>query len=215
MASETTRIEAFSDAVFAVAITLLALSIATFTPEHGPLLDQIAEQWTSFAAYVVSFFTIGVIWINHHSLFAHVREADRFLMVLNLVLLAVVVLIPLATATMATFLRAGGQQARIAVALYGLVLEATGIPWAVIIAWSVHRGYFHKVTSAADARTARLRSAMGAVLYLIGAGVALGNAELALGLYAAIVVYYFLVEQRAARPTPDEPAAAPPPSPHQ
>ena len=191
----------------AVAITLLALSIATFTPEHGPLLQQTVEQWTSFAAYLVSFFTIGVIWINHHSLFKHMREADRFLMFLNLVLLAVVVLIPLATATMAAFLHAGGQQARIAVALYGLVLEATGIPWAVIIAWSAHRGYLHKVTSAADVRTARLRSAVGAVLYLVGAGVALANAGLALGLYAAIVVYYFLVEQRVTPSIPDEPIA--------
>ncbi|MDZ5445852.1 TMEM175 family protein [Micromonospora sp. 4G57] len=88
-----TRLEEFSDAVFAVAMTLLALNLAVAGPGHGPLLHQVADHWPSFVAYLISFFTIGLIWVNHHALIGNVA-VDRTLALLNLVLLLFVVLIP-------------------------------------------------------------------------------------------------------------------------
>jgi len=81
------RLEAFSDGVFAVAITILALNLAVPGPGHGPLAAQLAGHWPSFAAYVVSFLTIGIIWVNHHTLFKNFARIDRTLLFLNLLLL--------------------------------------------------------------------------------------------------------------------------------
>jgi hypothetical protein len=88
------RLEAFSDGIFAVAITLLALNLAVPGPGHGPLTRQLADHWPSFAAYLVSFLTIGIIWVNHHTLFKNVAKIDRALLFLNLLLLFFVAAIP-------------------------------------------------------------------------------------------------------------------------
>src|SRR5689334_19105936 len=121
------RLEAFSDGVFAVAITLLALDLAVAGPGHGPLLRQLSEHWPAFAAYLVSFATIGVIWINHQSLLRNVAVVDRTLLFLNLVLLLFVVLIPFATSTTSEYLKTSDEDARVATALYGAVFEGMGL----------------------------------------------------------------------------------------
>ncbi len=81
------RLEAFSDGVFAVAITLLALNLAVGGPGHGPLLQQLGQHWPTFIAYLISFFTIGIIWVNHHALTTNIRVVNRTLLFLNLLLL--------------------------------------------------------------------------------------------------------------------------------
>src|ERR1700682_3848246 len=92
------RLEAFSDGVMAVAITLLALNLGVQGPGHGPVLELIAKQWPAFAAYVVSFFIIGIIWVNHHSLLQNIAHVDRPLLFISLTLLLFVVMIPFAKA---------------------------------------------------------------------------------------------------------------------
>src|ERR1700685_3971652 len=106
---DRTRVEAFSDGVFAVAITLLALNLTVEGPGHGvPLQHQLWEQRWSFGAYLLSFFVIGIIWVNHHVLIKSIALVDRTLLFLNLVLLLFVVLIPFSTATAAQYLPVGG-----------------------------------------------------------------------------------------------------------
>src|ERR671936_985379 len=118
------RLEAFSDGVFAVAITLLALDLALPGPgrDNGPLLGQVGAHWPSFVAYLISFFTIGIIWVNHHAVLDNIAHVDRKLLFLNLVLLLFVVALPFATGTMAEYLTASDQDARNAMLLYALVL---------------------------------------------------------------------------------------------
>jgi uncharacterized membrane protein len=104
---ETGRVEAFSDGVFAVAITLLVLNI------HGPdkippppddeLLRYLGSQWPTFLAFLASFFTIGIMWINHHRLFTHIKRIDTTLMIFNLLLLLVIVFIPFPTSLLAQY----------------------------------------------------------------------------------------------------------------
>ena len=113
------RLEAFSDGVIAVAITLLALELPVPDPEAGrSLAHQLVARWSSFAAFVVSFLTIGIIWINHHAMLRRLARVDHGTLVLNLVLLLSVCLLPFSTALMADYLKAtdGG---RLAAAIYG------------------------------------------------------------------------------------------------
>jgi uncharacterized membrane protein len=77
------RLEAFSDGVFAIAATLLVLELHVPTAGSGPLWPQIVARWASYACYVVSFLTIGIIWVNHHSLFALVNQGGSAPVVLE------------------------------------------------------------------------------------------------------------------------------------
>ena len=91
------RLEAFSDGVLAVAITLLVLDLHLEPSREHSLLSQLLAAWPSFAAYVVSFLVIGVIWVNHHSIFRLAATVDRLLLFWNLVLLMFVTAIPFTT----------------------------------------------------------------------------------------------------------------------
>src|SRR5579872_1033893 len=95
---ETGRLEAFSDGVFAVAITLLVLNIkipgiglpSSILPNDTGLWKALGDEWPMFVAYVTSFLTIGVIWLNHHRLFNHIKHVNTTLMLLNLLLLLII-----------------------------------------------------------------------------------------------------------------------------
>ena len=115
---DRSRLEAFSDGVFAVAITLLALDLTVEGPGHGPLVDQLYDKWPAFLAYLISFFMIGVVWVNHHALVRSITKVDRLLLFLNLVLLMFVVLIPFATATEASYFPSNDANAQLAMVLY-------------------------------------------------------------------------------------------------
>ena len=100
-----TRTEAFSDAVIAVAITLLALDLRVPEPsEAASLAHQLGEQWPNYVAYVISFVTIGIIWINHHAMLRRVTAVDHTILVLNLLLLLTIGVLPFSTALMARYL---------------------------------------------------------------------------------------------------------------
>lgn len=104
--NETARVEAFSDGVFAIAITLLILEIQV--PEsagHGGLRHSLLNLWPSFLAFLASFMTIGVMWLNHHRLFTLIRKCDDGLIAFNLLLLLGITWIPFPTALLAEHLR--------------------------------------------------------------------------------------------------------------
>ena len=135
---DRSRLEAFSDGVFAVAITLLALNITVAGPGHGTLIHQLGSHWPAFVAYLISFFTIGIIWVNHHSLLKSVKSVDRTLLYLNLVLLLFVVLIPFSTATAAEYLTKNDWDARVAMAVYAGVFVGMSVGFGGIFEWTLH-----------------------------------------------------------------------------
>jgi uncharacterized membrane protein len=110
--------EAFSDGVFAIAITLLVLEISVPSSEFGDLWRGIANQWPSYLAYVTSFTTIGGLWLVHHAIFRRMKFADTVVIRLNLLLLMTVSFLPFPTKLMAEALRQkAGEHA--AVLFYG------------------------------------------------------------------------------------------------
>ena len=120
-ANETTRVEAFSDGVFAIAITLLILEIVVKVPhgvaDAGRLRADLAHLWPSYVAFFSSFATIGVMWLNHHRLFTLIDRCDDGLIALNLLLLLGVTWVPFPTALLAEYLVGPGQ--RIGGVVYG------------------------------------------------------------------------------------------------
>ena len=187
---DRSRFESFSDGVFAVAITLLALNLFVAGPGHGPLLDQLGEHWPSFVAYLISFLMIGIIWVNHHALVRNIAMVDRTLLFLNLMLLLFVVLIPFATGTMAEYLTSGGQDAKVAMALYGGVFEAMGLSFAAIFGWTLGEGRTHRPVPRDARRAAWWRFTIGNLVYALAIAVAFVNALASLAIIGLVAVYY-------------------------
>ena len=188
----TSRLEAFSDGVLAIAITLLVIEI--HAPEVGrgeTLAHALWQQWPSYVAYLVSFLTIGVIWLNHHRVFTQVIGVDGPLLVLNLNVLLWTGLIPFPTAVVAQHLRDGGEPARTAAALYCRVLLVMGLAFGALFAWVTHTDrLLGRLPPPGVVRAARRRFMLGLVVY--GAALALSwvSAPLAVALCGLMALYY-------------------------
>jgi uncharacterized membrane protein len=188
---DKSRLEAFSDAVIAIAITLLILEIKVPEDAGQDLPHQLAEQWPSYASYVVSFAVIGVIWLNHHALFAHLARVDRKLMALNLVLLFTIATIPWPTSLLATYMREGGDAERLAALIYSATMLAMGIAFGSLWRYaSRDRRLLGTELSEDEIRRRTLRFTIGAPIYLLALLVALVSAPASLAINAALAVYY-------------------------
>ena len=196
------RLEAFSDGVFAVAITLLVFNLAVPIPGHGPLGGQLVSHWPSFAAYLVSFLTIGIIWVNHHTLFRNFADVDRTMLFLNLLMLFFVVTIPFATATMAAYLRSGGVDASLAAAIYQGVFLCMSLAFGGLFWWSIRHGHLAVPLTGAAARAALVRFTIGNLAYAVAIGVAYLSAPVSLLVSMLVAVYYVFEQTPGRRPTP-------------
>ena len=193
------RLEAFSDGVFAVAITLLALELALPNPElHESLLHQLGDHWPSFAAYVVSFLTIGIIWVNHHALFRNVADVDRPLLFLNLLLLFFVVSIPFVTTMIADYLHHGGSDARVAAAIYAGVFLGMGISFGVLLWWCIRHEHMKTPLPPGAIWASVIRFGIGNLAYLAAVGIAFVSPAAAL-LITGLVAVYYVFEQTPGR----------------
>jgi uncharacterized membrane protein len=184
------RVEAFSDGVLAVAITLLVLDLHVDTTGHLP--RQLLREWPSFAAYVVSFFVIGVIWVNHHALFSLAAQVDRVVLFYNLLLLLWVAAIPFTTATLAGYLHGDTADARWAVGLYGLSTEGMAISFTLIFGRLVFHDLLRHPVDRRTGRAAVLRFGVGTVLYPVVIGIGMWSPVAMLVGYLAMTVYYVI-----------------------
>jgi uncharacterized membrane protein len=196
----TARLEAFSDGVFSIAATLLVLDL--HVPDIGSGLGPaLLAQWPSYLTYVTSFGTIGIIWVNHHSLFVHVRRVDRTLLFLNLLLLMTVSVIPFPTALLGKYTTAG-DDGHLASAVYGGVMVVMSIAFSAL--WrhvtSSRRLLGHHLDPRRARREGLLFSA-GLLAYVAGIGLSFVSAQLALVLYALVAVFYLFPW---LPPVPDE-----------
>ncbi|MGW6281396.1 TMEM175 family protein [Kribbella sp. NPDC055071] len=195
---KTSRLEAFSDGVFAIAITLLVIEIKVPEDTHH-LLTQLRELWPSYLGYVISFLVIGLIWANHHAMFDHIVTADRMLLLLNTLLLLLVVLIPFTAGVFASALR-NGESERTAIVLYGVVLVAGGLPFNAIWEYARrgHRLLGPEITPA-EARAMSRRFRFGPILYALGTILGAILPVLGIVAFALLIPFYWLPPLRARR----------------
>jgi uncharacterized membrane protein len=191
--SDTHRAEAFSDAVFAIVATLLALELKPPPGEPGQLLPELLARWPTYLAFLTSFLYVGVVWLNHKAVFAHVRQMDRTLHWLNLGVLATVTLLPFPTAVIAAAVQSGNEtDTRTAIALYGLVGAAVCASWLVFFHYlSAHPELVTEEVRNGFYRRERARALAGVVLYVAGAllGI-LGTPPFALVIFLALPAFY-------------------------
>ena len=185
---EKTRLEAFSDGVFAIAITLLVLELAV--PRDAPdLAKALGDRWPSFAAYVVSFAVIGIMWVNHHAILHNVARVDRPLLFINLLLLMFIAVVPFPTALLAEYLVEGGWNSKVAAAIYSGNLFGCAIAFQLLWRWIVHDArLLHEEIE--RGKRAEIRFAIGLLVYASTVGLSLVNAKLTLLVHALIAIYY-------------------------
>jgi uncharacterized membrane protein len=133
----TNRLEAFSDGVFSIAITLLVLEIAIPLGADRDLNGALAGLWPSYLAYVVSFLTIGWVWIGHSAITSHVERADGLFLRLNLLLLMAVAFLPFPTKLMAEYLGKASPE-RVAVVFYGVVILVIALLMEALWRYALH-----------------------------------------------------------------------------
>jgi uncharacterized membrane protein len=185
------RLQAFSDGVFAIAITLLVLTIAQ-PSDYRDLAHDLHQQWPSLAAYVVSFVVIGIMWLNHHTIFNHLERIDRGVFYLNLFLLMTIVFIPYPTGVFGEALRKG-EGAKTAAVFYSLVMTVNACAWAALWLYaSVGRRLLVADFPESQRSMATILFVAGTFVYAASIGVALINPYLCLGFHAALALYYAL-----------------------
>jgi uncharacterized membrane protein len=190
--AETARLEAFSDGVFAIATTLLVLELHV-RPDvaRGALWHGLVGEWPQFAAYLSSFFVIGIMWVNHHSMFRAIVRTDRPLLFLNLLLLLWMSLLPFPTSLVSRYLGDGGSDASVAEAVYSANLTLAAIAFSLIWLRAVRSGRLIAAPlGAAAERSSLWRFSVGTFIYAATIGLAFLSAPLALGVQAALALYY-------------------------
>ena len=188
------RVEAFSDGVMAIAITLLVLDLhvpvqGAETARRG-LGHALWDQWPSYVAYLISFLVIGIIWVNHHALFQLVRQVDRPIMFANLMLLLAVSVLPFPTRLFAQYLRAG-DEAHVAAAVYSASMLATGLAFALLFR-TISRDSKLLVTpmDPTTRRRTTIRFGLGNFVYVATIALSFWNAIATLIVHGVIALYY-------------------------
>lgn len=188
----TSRMEALSDGVFAIAITLLVLDLAVpplADAEQGGLGLALAREWPSYFAYLVSFLVIGIIWINHHTMLTLVTRVDRPSLFANLALLLTVSVIPFPTRLVAQYLLEPG--AGVAAAVYSATMLAMGVAFSGLwLAVSRRPGLLRHPVDAATRRATWRRFGAGQIIYAGAVGLSFVSAVATLALHAALAIYY-------------------------
>ena len=186
---ETGRVEAFSDGVFAIAITLLILAVGIEQAiAEGGLKQQLLDLWPAYIAYAVSFLTIGIMWVNHHTIFRHFVRVDRPLLLLNILLLLMISFTPFPTRVVAEHARDASDRQAAAV-LYGLTFTVTALCFNAL--WFY--GSRNLLRADADPKEVSgiTRSYLpGAPIYALATLLAFVNSVASLVAFGVIAVFY-------------------------
>jgi len=191
----TSRLETFADGVFAIAATLLILDVSAHGPDLGHSLVHI---WPSYVGYAVSFLTIGVMWVNHHTVFGQIDRVDRRFLFINVGLLMCIAFVPFPTRLVALHIRDEGAKA--ATLAYGLTLTITAIFFYLLWFVGVLRGGLLKSEADPSLVSGISRSYRpGTLLYLGATLVAFASPKASAALYAAITLFYVVESSLFAR----------------
>jgi len=190
--SSTHRVEAFSDGVFAIAITLLIIEIAVPHVEGDQSLGEaISDLWPSYFAYALSFITIGIYWANHHSFFQLFRRLDHFFLMFNVLFLMCISFLPFPTAVLADYLDNSDQRGD-AVTFYcfGLLLPATA--WLALWTYGRWRDLLADGLDPAYVRFATWQYIGSSGVYILAVVASLINPWAGIAMAASITGAYLL-----------------------
>jgi uncharacterized membrane protein len=192
------RLEAFSDGVFAIAITLLVLDIAVPASAEKHLLRSFIDEWPTYVAYVVSFSTIGAMWLGHNAITEYLDHADGTFVRLNLLFLLFVSFLPFPTRLFADFIERDSPE-RVAVTIYGISLLLTATLLLVLWRYARRAGLVRPDADDQEIQllTQRLTPGLAAYLILIVAGLFVPIVAV-IG-YFAIAIFY-IIPFREVRP---------------
>jgi uncharacterized membrane protein len=187
---QTSRMEAFSDGIFAIASTLLVLDLAV-PAVSSDVGHKLVEQWPTYLAYLVSFATIGNAWLNHSVITDYLERADAILLRLNLVLLFFVSVLPFPTHMLAEYLSSENAE-RIAVTVYGLNLLAISGFTSLVWHYAVAEHLVQRDNKEEEVRAIGAKLDPSLVSYAVGIGIGLLRPQVAVVLYLAIALFVII-----------------------
>ena len=201
---ETARVEAFSDGVFAIAITLLILDVRVPHAAGAGLGRALLAQWPSYFAFLTSFATIGIMWLNHHRLFGLIARVDHSLVALNGLLLLGVTVVPFPTAVVAQYLGHPGD--RVAAQVYSATFVAIAIVFNLLwrYASSERRqpSLLHVSSRDPAVQGIHAQYRVGPLSYIVALGLAFWDARASVALNLFMALFFALPPRRDA-PRPD------------
>ncbi len=195
----TNRLEAFSDGVMAIAITLLVIELHVPQGAGGHLADELIAQWPSYTAYITTFLTIGIMWVNHHVIITTVRRVDHTLLFVNLLLLFGIATLPFTTAVASAYLRdqEGAPTAMVVYAMWMALIAATFV--MLLLHLGRHLELLAPQVTETQNRNARNRGLAGVGVYLAAAALALLSPLAAPVLCLAMPIYYIVAGRRLSQ----------------
>jgi uncharacterized membrane protein len=195
------RVENLSDGVFAFAITLLVLTIAQ-PSNYSKLAGQLLDRWPSFATYVVAFLLIGVMWLNHHTVFSYVQQIDHGFYYRNLLLLMTVVIVPYPTEVFGEALRTGVGE-RAAAVFFGIAVTLNSLAFAWLWFYATKEGRLLNDKFGKTRESPTFLFVAGTGVCVASIGVAFISPYASLGIVAAETLYYALDPIAARLPRND------------
>jgi uncharacterized membrane protein len=183
----TNRLVAFSDGVFAVAITLLVLNLQVpQITSVSELVPRLGELWPKLLSYALSFVIVGIYWVAHHNTFHYIQRSDRNLLWLNILLLMCIVFLPFPTALLGQY-----PEQRVSVIIYAGTLVITGLVLQSL--WWYATSRYRLVNREIDphlVQRATRRNLTGPLIYLLAIGISLFSVPASLVLFLVVPVYY-------------------------
>ena len=186
----TSRLEAFSDGVFAIAATLLILDVTA----SGPGLSaKLLDIWPEYVAYAVSFVTIGIMWINHHVIVDQLGKVDRTFLVLTVFFLMLIAFVPFPTHLMAESINKDFEDARAAALSYGITFTAIAVFYNLTWRYAAWNGRLLRKDFDERVVTGVSRSyLLGPASYFLGTVVAVVSPVASAAIYAGIALFFVL-----------------------
>lgn len=196
---DVARVEAFSDGVFAFAVTLLVLAVRIPRPEDSAdLRHMLLDQWPSYVAFALSFTVVGTIWANHRLAFAHIVRSDHVLVSLNLLELMSVAFVPVPTAVLGYWIGSSEHNRLVAVLFYGGTLFFLGIFHNVIWWYAAYSaGLTSPRLSTRKRRVLTLTWMAGPILYGLAVALAFIDSRVTIGMFVFLGILYLLPTPRA------------------
>jgi TMEM175 potassium channel family protein len=195
--SEPARVEAFSDGVLAIVITLLVLDLRAGPFRPGDMSEHLLRQWPAYLAYFASFGYVGVIWVNHHQLFTRIAAVDLGLLWRNLALLLVTSVLPFPTAVVSSAFQGKNHHDEVtALVFYALLAAVMATTWLLLFHYlATHERLLARRTAPSFFAAERQRALLGMLAYLLAALLALWLPLGSLLIIAMLPVFYGLTSE--------------------